>query len=307
MPFPLAALLPAIGSVVSNGLNAVATSRANKQNIAFQREMYSRQRADALADFNMQNAYNSPAAMMQRYKDAGINPNLVVGGGAANVSASVRSSSPGSANIQAPRFDLSGLGESMLQAMQFMKTQAEADKIKAATELMKTQEKATSLGMDLTKVRIGRETVDLTQAARMAPVQYEQAQANVAKTLADTKFTLDSNDRAELMQASNLKEALVRMAAARLQMLNTVADTNLKRQALDTNEATQAKLWVDIANGKLDAKIKEFEISLNKKGLTKSDPAYMRALNEFLENTAKSIPRKLSYIPGSVYDNYPRK
>lgn len=65
------------------------SKRAN----AFTEKMYNRQRADALADWQMQNAYNSPEQQMQRLKDAGLNPNLVYGNGsAANTSSDVRSS-----------------------------------------------------------------------------------------------------------------------------------------------------------------------------------------------------------------------
>ena len=41
--------------------------------------MYDRQRADALADWNMQNQYNSPAEQMKRYKEAGLSPHLIYG------------------------------------------------------------------------------------------------------------------------------------------------------------------------------------------------------------------------------------
>jgi hypothetical protein len=37
----------------------------------------SQNRKNALADWNRQNAYNAPAQQMQRYKEAGLNPNLI--------------------------------------------------------------------------------------------------------------------------------------------------------------------------------------------------------------------------------------
>lgn len=305
MPFPLAAAIAAGANIFGNALNASSTAKANRQNIAFQREMYSRQRADALADMHYMNAYNDPSAQMNRFRAAGINPNMVVSGGASSVSAPVRSSSPASANIQAPRFDFSGIADAIMQSVQMNKIQAETDKLRAATDFLKTQELATKVGTDLTKVKIGRAEVDLSQASKLAPVQVDQALASLEKTKADTAFTLDSNARAAVMQSYNIREALSRIATAQLQRMNISADTDLKKQSLDTNEANQAKLWQDIANGKLDAKIKEFEIMLNKRGLTRSDPAYMRAVADFINDAKKSnISQKLNYLGGSAYGNY---
>ena len=48
--------------------------------LEYNREMYDRQKADNLANWERQNAYNSPAQQMQRLKEAGLNPHLIYGG-----------------------------------------------------------------------------------------------------------------------------------------------------------------------------------------------------------------------------------
>ena len=70
MPIPLiAAALPAIigagSNLIGQGLNGLLTSGANRSSQNFQKNMYDRQRADALADWNRQNEYNSPFAKWQ--------------------------------------------------------------------------------------------------------------------------------------------------------------------------------------------------------------------------------------------------
>ncbi|AXH75117.1 MAG: DNA pilot protein [Microviridae sp.] len=55
---------PFVGDAV-NGLVSLFTNKKNRQN--------------ALDDWNRQNEYNSPAAQMQRYKEAGLSPNLIYG------------------------------------------------------------------------------------------------------------------------------------------------------------------------------------------------------------------------------------
>lgn len=53
-------------SIGTTLFNTGTTLYANAQN-----------RKNALADWNRQNAYNAPAQQMQRYKEAGLNPNLI--------------------------------------------------------------------------------------------------------------------------------------------------------------------------------------------------------------------------------------
>lgn len=87
----LAAILPWIGKAISTAFAAknvattigaanvgaqLLTNRAQKRTNL---EMYDRQRADALADWNRQNQYNSPEAQMTRFKEAGLNPHLIYG------------------------------------------------------------------------------------------------------------------------------------------------------------------------------------------------------------------------------------
>ena len=54
--------LPSSGSLLNTGLQ-MYTNYQNRQN--------------ALADWNRLNAYNNPAQQMQRFKEAGLNPNLI--------------------------------------------------------------------------------------------------------------------------------------------------------------------------------------------------------------------------------------
>jgi hypothetical protein len=74
---------PFVGDAV-NGLISLFTAKRNRQN--------------ALDDWNRQNEYNSPAAQMQRYKDAGLSPNLIYG--QTNTAAPIRST-----DMVAPQID----------------------------------------------------------------------------------------------------------------------------------------------------------------------------------------------------------
>ena len=90
-----------LGSVI----NAGSQLGTNSSQLSYSREMYDKQRADALADWKMQNEYNSPSAQMTRFKEAGLNPNLIYG--QMSNSPVVRSSTAQSYNPTAPQIDLS--------------------------------------------------------------------------------------------------------------------------------------------------------------------------------------------------------
>ena len=86
-PITLSAIIGG-GSTLVNAASSLFTNSANKKNAL---EFYNRQRTDALADWNMQNQYNSPKSQMARYKEAGLSPHLIYG--QQTTAPSVRSSS----------------------------------------------------------------------------------------------------------------------------------------------------------------------------------------------------------------------
>lgn len=102
MAFPIAGAIAGgaslIGSLV-NSRNTRKTNQANRQlaqqqneyNVALQDKQFQYDTAASekeyernLALWQMNNEYNSPASQVQRYKDAGLNPNLIYGSGTAS-------------------------------------------------------------------------------------------------------------------------------------------------------------------------------------------------------------------------------
>lgn len=80
-----------IGKNIANtisGFNPISTAVGMAMpfvNEFFENRRYNKQRSDMLADRDYQNQYNSPVAQMERLKEAGLNPNLVYGNGAAQM------------------------------------------------------------------------------------------------------------------------------------------------------------------------------------------------------------------------------
>jgi hypothetical protein len=74
--------------------------KVNRENREEARRIMEQQREWALSDWHMVNAYNSPDQQMQRYMDAGLNPNLIYGSATNSPSAMVRNTTQGAARAE---------------------------------------------------------------------------------------------------------------------------------------------------------------------------------------------------------------
>lgn len=93
-----AAIAGATSAAINNISSYYATDNLNRKTRKYNLEMYALQRQNALADWKMQNEYNSPSAQMARLREAGLNPNLVYGAGSATAESK---SMPNSSSVQA--------------------------------------------------------------------------------------------------------------------------------------------------------------------------------------------------------------
>ena len=168
--------LPIVGNLLSNVANNIFGS--NAADVAWERQ----QKADALAYqrqvelWNMQNKYAAPAAQMQRFVAAGLNPNLIYGQ-TQDVS-SVPSVSSG--NITSPFKPSFGQGflDSYLQLKSFdlnaQKNAAEIANIQADTELKASQTNTNLFNLDSEKG-----LADLKKALLQAGLSEKQASVAV--------------------------------------------------------------------------------------------------------------------------------
>lgn len=104
MPLPLAAI-PALITAGTSVVNAISQGATNKKTREWNEAMYQKQRTDALADWARTNEYNAPLQQMARFKEAGLSPHLIYGGGANSLSQPVRSTDTKSWSPNAPQID----------------------------------------------------------------------------------------------------------------------------------------------------------------------------------------------------------
>lgn len=273
MPIKAEDLIVPGAGVLSTGINAVTQINQNKRERRHAIYMYDRQRADALADYQMQNEYNHPSAQMERLKQAGLNPNLVYGSGATTEGGSVRSSSAPSWSPEAPKVDLQtpvmGFYDAQIKQAQVDNLRAD-NTVKQQEAFLKAAQTIDTLASGDTKqfdLALKGELKETTiEAAKAALAQTE---ASTGNTLAHTKATLDANDRAAALQASTLQQALENILNSRKARAKTDADIRHIEQIIE--------------NLKKDQKLKQLDIDLKEKGIQPSDNIVMRMIARILE------------------------
>lgn len=291
MPLPLLPLIGAGVGLLGQGINAITNSSANRQDRDFQREMYNRQRQDSLADWAMQNSYNSPRAQMERLADAGLNPNLVYGSGATATSAPVRSAGTSSVRTQPAQFDL---GSVLAQFMNLQMIQAQTDNVRAqkderiASAALKREQSQLAEAMGTrTYADAERLKYNLDFERMMQSNSIERRDADLRKTRADIDYTVHADRRADIAQgmeqqrmrmsfmeiAQRIEESKARIGLTRSQ--EALAIQNVMNQPL-----VRQMLTANITARTLDGAFRQIEVDMAKQGYFKSDPIYQRTLQQ---------------------------
>lgn len=289
-----AALVEASANVLSSGINYAAQSNLNRKTQRWNEMMYGRQRADALADWSMQNAYNTPAAQMQRLKEAGLNPNLVYGNGVqASNADNVRSTESKSWNPQAPDVDLRPMGNSMMSYFNAQQMQLQTNNLQKQFEVMEQEKQlkvAQTLGVisntDMTRFDLGMKSELKQTTMEAARANLESTLANIERTKASTQFTLNEDQRQAAMQEPNLAAAFAKVTQIAAQTKQINASTDQINQA--------------IHNLRIDARIKEQQAKLWEKGINPGDPAYQRVLMSLVSDLVDWFTRDNNKDPNNV-------
>jgi len=247
----------------------------NKQN-AYNEQMWQRQNEYNEQQWNKQNEYNSPEAQMNRFKEAGLNPNLIYGQGTtagpisvASFNASTHGSAsqpggsrPGSAphssaprpgwTPTAPNFDMN---QGIMAFFNARQTTAQVNNLEATNEVVK-QDAA------LRRQQVVEASIDATN-----------------KVLQGKGLQLDLDTRSELRQhqveavkLSN-KRAIQEMDLA---VTNAAREGRLAESTIGLNSQHVKNLKGQNYNNALEAMLREHELELQRMGIEKGDPAYYR-------------------------------
>lgn len=271
---PIGAAAITVGAgLVSQGANAYSQGKLNKKTRQWNEKMHALLREESLADWAMQNEYNSPQAQMQRYRDAGLNPALIYG--QSNEGATVRSSDIPSWNPRAPEWNMDA--RPALQAYYDVQLkEANLDNLRAQNTVILQEAALKAASTANTIQQTSKSEFELALASDLRSTSLETAQANLRKIETDIDVTLSANERAEIMQASNIKEATQRILTMRINNLKTQEDT------LNTR-TERARLEQAIINVGKDNELKQLDIELKQKGIQPGDNIMFRVIARILE------------------------
>lgn len=262
-------MIPAVaGALVSGASGLLGNVVSNAMNIGESQKAYDRE----MEIMQYQNQYNSPIAQMERYKQAGLNPNLIYGSG--SVSAGNMSSTP--SYKPAPQV-MDNHGAQALQSYNQINSLDNTLESGTVSRLLMNQKIAQSIEQTLTEAykrtnleAISKKTdVERGNAQEFGKYISQVQEANLNNTLENTKL-------------------LGERIAQTKQMIRE-SQTNVKLKNTQTS-ATKAQTHLIKVN------TKRAKVSL-------SDEEWGTAGNDFISSVGKKIKNAGSKIKGFL-DNY---
>lgn len=237
-----------IGAGINAGAQIAGSVVKNKRSYNFTRRLQNKQQEINLANWNLQNKYNSPSAQMQRLKAAGLNPNLIYANGG---------SFAGAGEISSPsvnQFDYQDpISNAASGAMSGYLGMANYDSIRAATE-------NTRAATDLTKVSKALGEKDLNWRDRMLYQQYVgiqmqnmvnyattenlRAKTGIERANLDTYYlrlnnTLQNDEVQRMVGRAEIRE--IESHIKQINKLIEKTDSDIKLQQLEYARAAIAK------------------------------------------------------------------
>jgi len=276
----LAASAAATGSLV----NAFATGNMNKKSRKFAEKMYNQQKADNLAFWNMQNEYNSPEQQMQRFTDAGLNPNLIYG--QQNTAGPLTSP-----DVQKPEFNTPEFGNAIPSALSALDLvtnlemkQAQTDNVRAQNDVIRQQ--AVLLGSQIsgTEASTKRKLFDLNLETGLYETSVDARKEALRQMKANTDIAIRRDLREQVMMSSNLKEATQRIS-------NMVEQQGLMRAQRANTDAERQRIYADTRRIKQqislmskEGVIKDLDVKLSKMDVRPGDPIWYRAVSSVMSS-----------------------
>lgn len=298
---PDASLLAAgAGSVPSptDFFNSFSTMFTNYQNQRFSKQMYGRQFDDSIKLWNMQNVYNSPESQMQRFRDAGLNPNLIYGQGNSGNAGSIPTPDVSPVNFREPRFE-GGRPDVMANLL------AQADlRIKGAqADNLQVQNEVLRHDAYLRRFQGLRAEFDYAFERGLEGTSADARRESLRRLTTEIDLAMNKDAREAALNASNVTEAAQRMLTLieqrkglPLERLRTAADTARIRESINQMHK--------------DGILKDLDIELRRAGINPNDPLWARIVGRFLDDIMGSDVKKglkdlmPTPLPGRPFGRY---
>lgn len=272
------------GSLINFGLSELSNRRQRK----WATEMYDRQYQDNINFWHQQNEYNSPANQMQRYTDAGLNPNLIYGATSPGNAELLKSPQPIDQNFALPEYRPSSvdiLGNiSQIYDLDMKKVQI--DNAKQQGELMQAdlQYKNVMTGKalaDTYRQKFGLKFDQLKYGKEESAMPYylEGKKLGVEKQKQDIEIAFQENARRADLTKMSLKkqlEEILNLKSERSYMPYRKRETEEKITLSKSQRELIAK-QLDLMDK--DGRLKDIDLALqNTYGISSKDEPYYKVI-----------------------------
>jgi len=267
------------GGMFSGHFNRKAQRKENARAREFADYQYNKQRNDALEDWNMQNAYNSPEQQKQRMIEAGFNPNAMYGSPQANQSGQVRPSNMSTPSPM-PAAKYENLVPMLLNLfLNSQKTQAQTDNVRMQKELAEMNLKLKAFDLDF------KNDNRLVLSDKLYS-DVESRKQQIQESRVRSQVMLDNRDMAQLRSKDQHDQALRNVILDNARQQQMIANTSKDNQAVE-NAKVQLKLLNAAYERSSDENaIKAAQAALWKRGINPNDPPYARYMVEMLSKEA---------------------
>lgn len=256
----LAAGIAGGAALAGGALSAYSTGKLNRRGERFADKMYHRQRADALSDWDMMNAYNDPSAQMQRLQDAGLNPNLVYGESATATAAAP----PRQSNTSQPQYKQPDFGGIVHQALSSQQQLANIRRTEAETQLI-NERTGQQKFENVVREMVGEANFANAQRAEQDIVQFKSdRERNEYHAWETANF---SDELGKRINADDPNSPLAKAYRAGIARVHT--------------DLENARSLGDIR--RYETIIKQFESNLTKQGISPNSPWYVKILTDLSE------------------------
>lgn len=267
--------------ILGSTIDAFATGNMNKKNRRWAENMYERQQADRLAAWNLQNEYDSPAAQMQRFKDAGLNPALIYG--QQNTSSPLTTSDIQKPDTETPKYG-AGIAAGALttidQIYNLEMKQAQTDNVKLQADILRQD--AILRQKQITDVDASgrRKLFDLDLESELRPTSVDARKEQLRQMYVNTDVAMSRDIREQLQNSSNLREAnerILNLIEQRQSMKLQQANTAVERSRILEDTKRIRKQTELLAK---EGIIKKLDAELASKNIRPGDPVWYRSLGQ---------------------------
>jgi len=273
-----AGVIGGILNMANSALNRRHQNKLNEANIKEENRRRDEDRKYALEDLAAMQHYNDPKQQMNRYRQAGLNPNLIYGKGADSTTTMARAISTSDVNMQAS--PSSNPAPEMLSAYLAVKqNQAQTDQVYQNIALAKAEEQLKQLSASNMAIKNAYDQNSLEQARKLNDSVI--LKANLENQIKSQELELNTlrNNREEIAQTKNLE-------ATTEQILKSQQDRATQQLQNATLPLQQEKIREEIKllqtqrdNLKQTNRLQEFELTMMRAGITKDSPWYTKFLS----------------------------